>query len=136
MDCGVLWTEGTLAHYLNGNGVGQCRVALHQDKVRAFCSFHLLPFLGVTEEPVGIVDFALAEQGHADLLLPLLNDVLAEMKRRGAILSLMMRAGNLDILTALRAGFVPRMADSSLCFVPTGTIQDWPNIQNFNLLWR
>lgn len=135
-DFGIVWDEATLTRYLSG-GVGRSRVLERDGVVRGFCTYHLLPILGRTEESLGIIDLIVTRRLTAADARALVNDVLFDLNKAGAIVALRQNAGDLPWSLMLQTGFVPRLADS-------GVVCSWadPNnppvrrVNSLHVLWR
>lgn len=136
MSVAVAWDEELLRHQLLGSPVAQTLVTETEGTVRGFVNFHVLPFLGRTEEPVGIIDILCLEAVTSRDCNPLVNAALAAMREQGGVLALKIGCGDAPWGTLLWTHFVPRLPDSYLVFqwpqAPIGGSLSGP----MHLLWR
>lgn len=130
------WDGSTLLHQLNGSAVPQTIVAVHDGHVRGFLNFHLLPFQGATLEPVAIIDMICVSLLPAGIQSALLKQALQLMRDQGAILALKTRCGDVPSSLLFRAGFIPRLPDSTLVLQWTQSVQNIPRNRPLHLLWR
>lgn len=136
MPLSVEWTERDLRHHLLGSLLSQTFVAETEGQVRGLVNFHILPFLGRTEEPVGIFDIIATDELSAGERAGLVNAALHRMREQGAILALKLRCGDAPWGTMLRTHFVPRLPDSHLVLQWVDAPQALPPGAAMHLLWR
>jgi hypothetical protein len=136
LDFAVVWTEERLARHLEGGGVGQCLVAEQDGQAAGLISFHCLPFLGRTEEIVGILDIVAIGELPRREQVRLLNAALAEMQSQQAVLALKLRIGDYPAGAFLTAGFVPRLTDSYILVNWAEEVKSLPAPRALHLLWR
>lgn len=135
-DFGILWDEKSLDRHLSGGGVGRCLVAERNGVTVGFVSFHCLPFLGRTEEVVGLMDLVSLESMTGPEQASLLDSCLLEMKASGTIMAVKLRTGDHPVIPFVRCGFLPRMPDFDvrlLWMIGRGSL---PIIRRLHLLWR
>jgi GNAT superfamily N-acetyltransferase len=131
---GIDWDESSLARHCSG--FGRCLVAERDGEVRGLVSWHVLPFLGATEDPVGVFDIIAVESLSMSDQRKLIESVLAEMKQSGAVLALKLRTRDVPTPSLLSAGFIPWFADSHETVhavgCPLARVFDRPH----HVLWR
>jgi hypothetical protein len=135
-DLGILWDAENLGRQLEGRGVGKCMVYEGDGGVRGFCAYHLLPMLGRTEEPVGVIDMIATGSLPAKNAAALVNHCLHDMRQQGAILVTKLRGGDASWKALARCGFVPTPADHSLAMSWVDASREFPRIRSTHMLWR
>ncbi len=135
-DLALAWQPKNLLRHLHGGGVGRSLVAADGERIRGFVSYHCLPFLGKTIEPVGVIDLLVLDRLKGSEQNRLLNVMLDDMKGQGAILALRIRLGDVAVRPLIRAGFVPRPADSLVVISWAGEPRPVTRTRHFHLLWR
>ena len=135
-DFRIVWEASNLQRQLEGGGVGRCLVAEKNGTVQGFVSYHVLPFLGLTEEPVGIVDMIALARLNPTERRCLLESALYDMKMSGAILALKVRIGDYPLSTVLSSGFVFRPTDSDAILTWGHEPRQLPPIRTMHVLWR
>ena len=137
-NCGlrIHWTEESLSHQLLRSSVSQTLVAETHGVVRGFINYHILPFQGVTTEPVAIIDLMCISQLSRHLQISFLRSALSTMRDQGAILVLKIRTGDSAAHPLLRNGFIPRLADSSIVLQWTRSKLPVSTRHPVHLLWR
>jgi GNAT superfamily N-acetyltransferase len=136
VDLGVEWREHDLERHLEGRGVGRCMVYEADGQVQGFCAYHILPFLGRTEEPVGIIDIFATGTLSPHQSRELLNHCLHDMRQSGAIIATKLRSGDVRWKTFMRCGFIPATADQLLCMNWVDPTREFPKIRTAHILWR
>ncbi|QDT52606.1 hypothetical protein Pan44_06180 [Caulifigura coniformis] len=130
----IAWDEKSLSKHCSG--FGRCLVAEVDGVVRGLVTWHVLQFVGATEEPVAIFDI-IATEGLPDATQrALLDAALHEIKSQGAVLALKLRTGDVRALAMIRTGFIPWFSDSfETVHSVSGTLSpmlDHPH----HVLWR
>jgi hypothetical protein len=108
--CSIHWDEHSLARHCGG--FGNCLVAEVDGAVRGLVTWHILRFVGATEEPVAILDIIAIETLPQRTQRAILEAALHAMKRDGAVLALKLRTGDSSALPMTLAGFIPWFSDS------------------------
>ena len=135
-DLQIHWTQESLTHQLLGSPISQTIVAETNGVVRGFINYHILPFQGVTTEPVAIIDLMCFNQLPAEQQTQFVRCALSAMRDDGAILALKIRNGDSAGAPLLRNGFIPRLADSALVLQWTKTLVPVSSRHPVHLLWR
>lgn len=135
-DLGIVWNADNLGRHLEGRGVGRCMVYELDGRVQGLCAYHVLPVLGRTAEPVGIIDIIATGQLTSRHGAALLNHCLHDMRASGAILATKLRSGDVPWKLLVRCGFVPAPADHFLCMNWVDASREFPRIRSTHLLWR
>ncbi|MEZ6121564.1 MAG: hypothetical protein R3C49_00155 [Planctomycetaceae bacterium] len=132
----IVWNRSRLRRQLGLEGFSRTLVAECEGRVAGFICYHILPMLGRTEEPVGIIDLTAVRGLTGKARTALLNSVLVDLQQSGAILALKLRSGDYPATTFLQIGWTWKPADSDL-------LLNWPEpsastlpIRKFHLLWR
>lgn len=132
--CGIDWDAESLGRHCTG--FGNCLVAEVDGAIRGLVTWHVLRFVGATEEPVAILDIVAIETLPSSAQRAILNAALFEMKQQGGVFALKLRTGDSPSLSMIQAGFIPWFADSfeTLHSVagPVTPILDQPH----HVLWR
>jgi hypothetical protein len=136
VDFGIVWDQNALERHLDGGGVGQCLVTVKDGIPAGLVSFHCLPFLGRTEEIVGVVDIIAVGSLQAREQRRLINAALSAMQEQGAALALKLRIGDHPMLPMAACGFVPRLTDSYILVTWADEPQTLPPVHRLHLLWR
>lgn len=108
----IAWDTDSLRHQLMGGGPARGLVGCQGDRIVGFVSYHLLPHLARTEEPLAMIDLLLIEAERHRQRMDFLKAVLQRMQDDGAILAVKMNLGDLPRLAMVDAGFIPRRRDS------------------------
>ncbi|MCA9050072.1 MAG: GNAT family N-acetyltransferase [Planctomycetaceae bacterium] len=132
----ILWDAGTLRRQLGFNGFSSGLVAEAEGAVRGFVTFHLLPLIGRTEEPFGIVDQICVDQLSTVGQTELLNAALITMQEAGAVTALKLRSGDYPRGLLLRHGWLFRPSDSHAIITWTQDPPDTKPVRNMHVLWR
>jgi hypothetical protein len=118
-DLQVQWTPESLTRQLLGSHVSRTLVVESHGVVCGFINYHILPFEGMTTEPVAIIDLLCINQLSPRQQTHFVRSALSVMRDQGAVLVLKLRTGDAATVPFLRNGFIPRLADSSL-------VLQWP----------
>lgn len=130
----LVWGEHLLKHYLTG--FGQCLVAEQDNEIRGFIGYHTLVFSGLTDEKVGVIDLVCADGLSRSNQAGLLNSVLVELQRSGAVVALKLRTGDYPSGYFMKWGWVPRPRDSHMLFSWCGEPREATGIRRCHVLWR
>ncbi|MEZ5941514.1 MAG: GNAT family N-acetyltransferase [Planctomycetaceae bacterium] len=130
----LVWDENILGNQLQG--FGKCLVAVENGEVRGCIGYHVISMLGHTLEPVGVIDLVFVNELSSTGRTALLNSVLLEMKRAGAVAALKMRSGDYPFAYFARWGWYWRWPDSLLTVKWSGEERVIPPVGRTHLLWR
>jgi GNAT superfamily N-acetyltransferase len=135
---GIVWEETQLARHLSGGGVGKARVFEKDGQVRGVVSYHALPFLGRTEEVVGILDVIATQRLTMSEAATLIHDCIFDLNKAGAILVVKLASGDVPWQRMIRCGFFPQPAQSQIIFSPAEANSDLPikKVSRSHVLWR
>ncbi len=132
--CGIDWDAESLGRHCSG--FGQALVAVEGGEVRGLVTWHVLTFVGATEERVAILDIVAIEGLPSAAGRAILNAALSEMKRQGAVLALKLRTGDAPAGAMMLSGFIPWFTDSfetlHTVSTPLAAVLDQPH----HVLWR
>ncbi len=131
----ICWDGASLGRLLKG-GFGQCLVAMRDQQVQGFVAFHVLPFAGATEEPVGIIDLLVLDELSPRDQQAMINAVLVTMLEQRAILALHVRLTQKTRGVLKRTHFFPRPPDSSLVIQWVQDPLPLTKQADLQLLWR
>lgn len=130
----LIWNAEQLQRHLTGWGQGL--VAEVAGQVQGFISFHTLQMLGLTEEPVGIIDLIACTELTPAVRVALLDSALLRLRQLGAVVALKLRSGDYPTGLMARWGWMWRPSDSYLTVAwpsePIGNLA----LSRFHLLWR
>jgi GNAT superfamily N-acetyltransferase len=135
-DWGIVWDEPSLSRHLAGGGVGTFWVVERGGQVAGFCSYHLLPFLGKTEDLVGIMDLVATQRLAKTEAAALVNTCLHALHKSGAMMAVKVRSGDVPWRLMWRCGFIPHSSNTSICF---SIADDQPlpeRVRRLHVLWR
>lgn len=132
----VAWIEEDLRQQLTGSPLSKTFVADAGGTIRGLVNYHVLTFLGRTEERVAVIDIIAVDELSARDGDQLVQAALVQMQGEGAVLALKLRCGDAPWGTMLRTHFVPRLPDSYLVLQWIGTPQTIPRRSGLHLLWR
>lgn len=104
------WDEQSLAKHCGP--FAKSLVAEVDGVVQGLVTWHVLNFVGATEEPVAIFDIIAIEGLPQRTQRAILNAALYDMKQQGAVLALKMKTGDSSALSMVQAGFIPWFSDS------------------------
>lgn len=133
-DLRLLWNSTTLKRQLEG--FGKCLVSVQNDSVRGFTAYHSLVFSGQCDERVGVIDMVCVSRMDRSSAAALLDSVLTDLQRVGAIVALKLRCGDYPSFLFRRWGWFPVAAHSRTLFSWTGKRLDHSPIRRSHLLWR
>lgn len=131
---GLIWDEQSLRRQLEAGLDRGALVYCEGDRVVGLISYHILPFLGRTEERAAVLDLmAFGSMPVADQRA-FIRDALAELASRGAIVALKMRFGDVSISPLMTTGFLWQLPNSITTQIITeGRL---PRASRTHLLWR
>jgi len=132
----IRWDAKSIEHQLAGSPISQTVVAEEGGVVRGFVNFHILPFQGLTLEPVAIIDLICVNQLRSELQTKLVRSALGLMRQQGAILALKIRSQDVAAPLMLRTGFAARWPDTSLVLQWTDTARPIPKKKPVHVLFR
>lgn len=135
-DLRLIWDGKRLARQLGITGYGQALVAVERGKIQGCIGFHVLPILGRTVEPVGVIDLIFVSELSAAARRELLNSVLVQLRDAGAIVALKLRSGDCPARTFLDWGWVWKPADSHVMITWAEKPAPLPPLHRLHLLWR
>lgn len=135
---GLVWEEARLARHLAGGGVGRARVFEKNGQVRGLVSYHALPFLGRTEEVVGILDIVATQHLTMSEATTLIHDCIFDLNKLGAILVVKLASGDVPWQRMIRCGFFPQPAQSQIIFSPaeSNAVTLPRTVRSSHVLWR
>jgi len=108
----IAWDKASLRHQLMGGGPARGLVACREDQIVGLMSYHLLPHLARTEEPLGMIDLLVMDLDRHRHRMDFLKAALKHIQNEGAILAVKMNLGDLRTLAMVDSGFIPRRRDS------------------------
>ena len=132
----IRWDEKSIEHQLAGSPISQTVVAEAAGIVCGFVNFHILPFQGLTLEPVAIIDLICVNQLRPEMQVKLIRSALGLMRQQGAILALKIRCQDVAAPLMLKTGFAARWPDTSLVLQWTHTARPIPKKKPVHVLWR
>jgi GNAT superfamily N-acetyltransferase len=135
-DLRLVWDADSLSRQLGLNGFSHALVAEEHGAVRGFITFHMLPILGRTEAPIGILDLVVVSELSWAARNELLDSVLMSLQGRGAIAALKLRVGDYPSGLFLRWGWFPRPPDSHVLVTWPNEPQSLPPLRRIHVLWR
>ncbi len=135
-DLRIVWNADSLARQLGLHGFSHALVAEEQGEVRGLITFHLLPMLGRTEAPVGVIDLVIVSDLSRAARVELLDAALMALKQLGAIVALKLRVGDYPRGLFLRRGWFFRPADSHVIVRWISNPQPIPPLRQIHVLWR
>jgi GNAT superfamily N-acetyltransferase len=128
------WDEASLAKHCGP--FAKCLVAEVDGVVKGLITWHVLNFVGATQEPVAIFDIIATEGLPKSTQRAILEAALYDMKQQGAVLALKLKTGDSSTWSMIRAGFIPWFSDSfetaHSVASPLPPILDRPH----HVLWR
>ena len=133
---GLIWDVERLARHLGGEGVAQTLIAEKGGKPTGFINWHVLPFLGRTEESIAVLDLVAIDGLTRTEQRQTMNAALAWMKAEGAALVLKLAIGDYPLWPLVANGFVPRFPDSYIMVTWAGEPEHLPPCSRLHLLWR
>lgn len=135
-DLRLVWDADSMTRQLGLNGFSHALVAEVHGEVRGFITFHVLPILGRTEAPIGILDLAVVSELSRAARNELLDAVLMSLQQRGAIAALKLRVGDYPRGLFLRWGWFWRPSDSHVLVTWANEPQVLPKLRRIHVLWR
>lgn len=136
-DLRLLWDEHRLASHLGLHGFSKALVAEERGEVRGCIGYHILPVRGLnTIEKIGVLDLMFVSELSAAARTLLLDSVLQDLQRQGAILALKLRGGDYPDRTFLRWGWFCKPVDSDVIVSWSESPQTLPRIRRLHVLWR
>jgi hypothetical protein len=129
------WDESSLGKHCGS--FAKCLVAEVDGVVKGLVTWHILNFVGSTQEPVAIFDIIAIEGLPSSTQRAILEAALHDMKQEGAVIALKLRTGDAPTWSMALTGFIPWFSDSfetlhTVASSPLTPILDRPH----HVLWR